>query len=60
MAGFGWDDADRDALETLRPLLDAGGYLPWSEWALRPAALAAVCNEIVLAGRREIVELGSG
>lgn len=60
MAGFGWDDADRDALEILRPLLDAGGYLPWSEWALRPAALAAVCNEIVLAGRREVVELGSG
>jgi len=60
MAGFGWDDADRDALEILRPLLDAGGYLPWSEWALRPAALAAVCNEIVLADRREVVELGSG
>ena len=60
MAGFGWDDADRDALEVLRPLLDAGGYLPWSEWALRPAALAAVCNEIVLADRREVVELGSG
>ena len=60
MAGSGWDDADRDALAILRPLLDAGGYLPWSEWALRPAALAAVCNEIVLGGRREIVELGSG
>ena len=60
MAGFGWDDADRDALEILRPLLDAGGYLPWSEWALRPAALAAVCNEIVVADRREVVELGSG
>jgi len=59
MAGFGWDDADRDALEILRPLLDAG-YLPWSEWALRPAALAAVCNEIVVAGRRQVVELGSG
>lgn len=60
MAGFGWDEADRDALVTLRPLLDAGGYLPWSEWALRPAALVAVCNEIVLADRREVVELGSG
>ena len=60
MAGFGWEDADRDALEILRPLLDAGGYLPWSEWALRPAALAAVCNEIVIADRREVVELGSG
>jgi predicted O-methyltransferase YrrM len=57
---LGWDDADRDAIELLRPLLDAGGYLPWSEWALRPAALAAVCNEIVFANRREVVELGAG
>lgn len=57
---FGWDDADRDALEVLRPLLDAGGYLPWSEWALRPAALVIVCNEIVHAERREVAELGAG
>jgi predicted O-methyltransferase YrrM len=56
----GWDDADRDALEVLRPLLDAGGYLPWSEWALRPAALAAVCDEIVRSDRREVAELGAG
>jgi predicted O-methyltransferase YrrM len=57
---LGWDDADRDALEVLRPLLDAGGYLPWSEWALRPAALRVVCDEIVYADRREVVELGAG
>jgi predicted O-methyltransferase YrrM len=56
---LGWDDADRDALEALRPLL-GHGYLPWTEGALRPAALATVCNEIVFADRREIVELGSG
>ena len=55
-----WDAADLEALEILRPLLDAGGYLPWTEGALRPAALVVVCNEIVLADRREIVELGSG
>ena len=55
-----WDAADLEALEILRPLLDAGGYLPWTEGALRPAALAVVCSEIVLAGRRELVELGSG
>ncbi len=58
--GLGWDDADLHALEVLRPLLDTGGYLPWTEGALRPAALAAVCNEIVFADRRLIVELGSG
>lgn len=56
----GWDDADREALEVLRPLLDAGGYLPWTEGALRPAALAIVCDEIVFGHRREVVELGSG
>ena len=55
-----WDAGDLEALEILRPLLDAGGYLPWTEGALRPAALVVVCNEIVLADRREIVELGSG
>jgi predicted O-methyltransferase YrrM len=58
--GLGWDDADLHALEALRPLLDAGGYLPWTEGALRPAALVTVCNEIVFADRREVVELGSG
>ena len=57
---LGWDQADRDALSVLRPLLDAGGYLAWTDGALRPAALAAVCNEVTLAGRRELVELGSG
>jgi predicted O-methyltransferase YrrM len=54
------DATDLRALEELRPLLGAGGYLPWTEGALRPAALAVVCNEIVLAERRELVELGSG
>jgi predicted O-methyltransferase YrrM len=56
----GWEDADREALQVLRPLLDAGGYLPWTEGALRPAALVAVCNEIALGERSEVVELGSG
>lgn len=53
-------DPDAAAWHVLRPLLDAGGYLPWTEGALRPAALVEVANEIVLADRREIVELGSG
>ena len=39
-----WDAADLESLEILRPLLDAGGYLPWTEGALRPAA-AFFCNE---------------
>lgn len=56
----GWDASDLEALAVLRPLLDAGGYLPWQEGALRPAALAAVCDEIVLADRRQVVELGAG
>lgn len=59
-AGHHWSWADLHAWQVLRPLLDAGGYLPWSEGALRPAALAEICNEIVLADRREVVELGSG
>lgn len=52
--------ADSHAWQILRPLLDAGGYLPWTEGALRPAALVEIANEIVFADRREVVELGSG
>jgi hypothetical protein len=55
-----WVADDIVALEVLRPLLDAGGYLPWSTGAMRPAGLVTVCNEIVLGGRRRIVELGAG
>jgi predicted O-methyltransferase YrrM len=44
----------------LRPLLDAGGYLPWSTGAMRPAGLVMVCNEIVFGDRTRIVECGSG
>jgi predicted O-methyltransferase YrrM len=56
----GWSWADMHAWEVLRPLLDAGPYLPWSEGALRPSALVKVANEITLGRRRRIVELGSG
>jgi len=44
----------------LRPLLDGRPYLPWTDGALRPAALVAILNEIVFAGRLTVVELGSG
>lgn len=51
---------DLHAWQVLRPLLDAGGYLPWSSGAMRPAALALVCNEIVHGRRERVVECGSG
>jgi predicted O-methyltransferase YrrM len=56
----GWTDRDLHAWAILRPLLDAGGYLPWSEGAMRPSGLVEVCNEIVLGPRRRVLELGSG
>lgn len=37
-----------------------GPYLPWGSGAMRPAGLVTVCNDIVLNGRRRVVELGSG
>jgi hypothetical protein len=37
-----------------------GPYLPWGSGAMRPAGLVTICNDIVLNGRRRIVELGSG
>ena len=37
-----------------------GPYLPWGAGAMRPAGLVTVCNDIVLNGRRRIVELGTG
>jgi len=40
--------------------LDSRPYLPWTDGALRPAALVRVLNEIVFADRRDVVELGSG
>jgi len=49
------DEAARVALAAL-----GGPYLPWGSGAMRPAGLVAVCNDIVLHGRRRIVELGSG
>jgi predicted O-methyltransferase YrrM len=51
---------DLHAWHILRPLLDAGGYLPWGTGAMRPAGLVLVCNEIMYANRNVIVECGSG
>jgi hypothetical protein len=54
------DLADRHAWPVLSPLLLGGGYLPWTTGSMRPAALVAVCNEIVHGARTRIVECGSG
>jgi len=51
---------DLHAWQILRPLLDEGGYLPWSTGSMRPAGLVVVCNEIVHGRRTRIVECGSG
>jgi hypothetical protein len=51
---------DLHAWHVLRPLLDAGGYLPWGTGAMRPAGLVVVCNEVVHGDRTRIVECGSG
>jgi Methyltransferase domain len=56
----GWRDHDLHAWQILRPLLDRGGYLPWTTGSMRPAGLVAVCNEIVHGARTRIVECGSG
>jgi len=55
-----WTPDDLHAWQILRPLLDAGGYLPWSSGTMRPLGLVEVCNDIVLGHRRRILELGSG
>lgn len=59
-AVVGWVEADLHAWHILRPLLDAGPYLPWSDGAMRPGGLVLLCNEIVLGDRERIVECGSG
>ncbi|MBA3865323.1 MAG: class I SAM-dependent methyltransferase [Solirubrobacterales bacterium] len=51
---------DLHAWQVLSPLIVAGGYLPWTSGSMRPAALVAVCNEIVHGARSRIVECGSG
>jgi hypothetical protein len=55
-----WGWADLHGWQVLRPLLDAGGFLPWTEGAMSPAGLATVATEVALAERRLVAELGSG
>jgi predicted O-methyltransferase YrrM len=42
------------------PVLNAEAQLTWSEGAMTPAGLAAVCAEVAGRQRRRIVECGSG
>jgi predicted O-methyltransferase YrrM len=52
------DRKDILAMQALTPL--SPSYLPWNPTAMRPSAVMAILNEIVINGRRRIVELGSG
>jgi predicted O-methyltransferase YrrM len=52
--------ADVNGWQVLQPLLDGRPFLPWTRGSIGPAGLAAICNEIALSERREIVELGAG
>lgn len=55
-----WGWADLHGWQILRPLLDGGAFLPWSEGAMSPAGLATVATEIAFGERRLVAELGSG
>ncbi|NOX50787.1 MAG: class I SAM-dependent methyltransferase, partial [Gammaproteobacteria bacterium] len=49
---------DGKALQQLNPLIE--GYMPWSGSAMRPCALVAVLNDIIVNRRKCIVECGGG
>ncbi len=51
---------DARAYMFLNPLIKDFPYLPYTGSALRPAILATVINDIVINGRRNIIEFGSG
>src|SRR3954447_9135319 len=45
-------------MDALAPL--ATGYAPWNAYAMRPAGLTAVLNDVVANTRRHVVECGGG
>jgi hypothetical protein len=53
-----WDINDLLASQALAAL--DGPYVPWTAWAMRPAAIATVVNAILLDGLTRVVELGAG
>lgn len=50
---------DLKALHALAPLA-SHSYEPWSTFAMRPAGLVSVLNDIVVNGRTSVVECGAG
>jgi hypothetical protein len=46
------------ALLALSPLNRT--YLPWSQTSLRPSAVVTLLNQVDVAGKREVVEIGTG
>lgn len=52
------DIQDNLALQSLSPL--SGSFLPWTVAAMRPPAILAIVNDIVVRRRSTIVECGSG
>jgi len=52
------DRRDIQAIQVLAPL--SSGYLPWSQAAMRPSAIVAVLNDIVINNRSYVVECGGG
>src|SRR5690348_12241875 len=52
------DRRDMLAIQALAPL--SPSYLPWSQAAMRPSAVVAVLNDIVINNRSHVVECGGG
>ena len=58
-AGWGMrEQHDTHALQALQPL--ARSFAPWNAYAMRPAGLLAVLNDIVANRRTHVVECGGG
>jgi predicted O-methyltransferase YrrM len=49
---------DAVAMQCLAPLI--GSAMPWTPFSMRPAAILAVVSDVIIHGRRTIVECGSG
>lgn len=56
--GAKWGTADVFAMLAMQPL--SGGFVPWTSFSLRPAALQTLLNELDLSRPALTVELGSG
>jgi predicted O-methyltransferase YrrM len=58
LAGGSTDSTDILAMEALRPL--SSRYVPWTPTSMRPSAIVAVLNDVILNDRSRIVECGGG